>query len=103
MPTQQAALGGLFSASFGLASALSSPQLGSLLSDEIALAVDTYLDSIPGVASVLPSLANDKTVLSAAISANPLESSFIGQALGTLAFDVAMSALTTTSAQNPLP
>jgi hypothetical protein len=103
MPGQQIAVQGLLGLSGLFASTLNSPQLGSLLNDEIALAVDTYLDSIPMVASVLPSLANDKTVLSAAISANPLDSSLIGQALGTLAFNATMAALTSTSAQNPLP
>jgi hypothetical protein len=83
----------LFSASLGLASALSSPQLGTLLNDEIALGVDTYLNNL-GLSSVIPTLPGDISTLNAAISSNPLESTVIGHALGTLAFDVTMAALT---------
>ena len=92
MPTQQAALAGLFSASLGLANALSNPQLGTLLNDEIALGVDTYLNTL-GLSSVIPSLPGDIATLNAAISASPLESTLIGQTLGNLAFDVTVDAL----------
>jgi hypothetical protein len=98
MPGQQAALQGLLGLSGLLSSVLSSPQLGSLLSDEIALAVDTYLTS-PAISAMLPSsvvssLTSDQATLSAAIAANPLESSPIGAALGMVAFDVTLGALT---------
>ncbi len=95
MPSQQNAVSGLFSLSSSLAGALSSPQLGGLLNDEIALAVDTYLDSFPMVASALPSLSGDIANLHAAISANALAGTAVGQAIGTLAFNVTMNALTT--------
>ena len=94
MPSQQSAVGGLFALSGLLASTLNNPQLGSLINDEIALAVDMYLDSFPMIASAIPSLSGDISTLQAAISANPLESSLVGQAIGMLAFNVTASALT---------
>lgn len=97
MPSQQTAVQGLLGLSGLLASTLNSAQLGSLLNDEIALAVDTYLTS-SAIASSLPaslvsSLKADQATLSAAISANPLDASPIGQALGTLAYDTTLDAL----------
>jgi hypothetical protein len=102
MPAQQSSVQGLLGISGLLAGALNSPQLGSLLDDEIALAVDTYLTT-PPISSLLPasvvsSLTSDKTVLSSAISANPLESNPVGQLIGTLAFDMTLNALTTAQA-----
>lgn len=99
MPAQQASVQGLLGVSGLLASELNSPQLGSLLNDEIAKAVDTYLTSTP-IASMLPSsvvssLKTDLSTLNSAISANPLESSPIGQMIGSLAYDVTLNALTT--------
>jgi hypothetical protein len=93
MPSQQAAVGGMQSLASLLAGALNSPQLGSLLNDEIALGVDMYLNTL-GLSSVIPTLSGDITTLKAAIAANPLESSPIGQALGMVALDVTMNALT---------
>lgn len=102
MPTQQSSVQGLLGISSFLSGALNNPQLGSLLNDEIALAVDTYLTSAP-ISSILPasvetSLKADITTLNTAISANPLESSLIGQAIGTLAFDATLNALTSAQA-----
>lgn len=93
MPSQQAAVGGMLSLASLLAGGLSSPQLGSLLNDEIALGVDTYLNTL-GLSNVIPTLPGDIATLKAAIAANPVESSPIGQALGMVAFDVTMDALT---------
>jgi hypothetical protein len=97
--TQSAAVTGLLGISNLLSSVLNNPQLGSLLDDEIALAVDTYLTS-PAIsaslpASVVSSLKADEATLSAAIAANPLESNPFGAALGMLAFDMTLNALTT--------
>lgn len=102
MPTQQSSVQGLLGISSFLSGALNNPQLGSLLNDEIALAVDTYLTSAP-ISSILPanvesSLKADMTTLNNAISANPLESSPIGQVIGTLAFDATLNALTSAQA-----
>jgi len=94
MPGQQSAVNGLFALSGLLASAMNNPNLGSLINSEIALAVDKYLDSFPMIASAIPSLSKDISTLQAAINANPLESSPIGQAIGMLAFNVTTSALT---------
>ncbi|MHB1422268.1 MAG: hypothetical protein ACYC3I_03535 [Gemmataceae bacterium] len=94
MPTQQASVAGLFSVSLGLASALNSPQLGSLLSDEVALGVDTYLSSL-GLAKLIPSLPSDIANLNAAIHANTLGSTALGAAIGSLAFNATLDALTT--------
>ncbi len=92
MPTQQSAIGGLL----GIGTLVSSmnSQLGSLIRDEIALAVDTYLESFPAVAAALPSLKTDISTLNAAIAANSLESTAFGAEAGTLVFDVTMNALT---------
>lgn len=100
MPSQQASLAGLFSAGFALSGM--NPQLGTLVNDEIALAVDTYLTS-PAISSVLPasvvnSLNSDKATLSAAIAANPLEGTVFGQVVGTVAYDVTLHALTSAQA-----
>jgi hypothetical protein len=97
MPSQQLALQGLLGLSGLLASTLNSPQLGTLLNDEIALAVDTYLTS-PAISKLLPasvvsSLKSDEATLTAAINANPLNSSPIGHALGTLVFTTTQDAL----------
>ena len=102
MPSQQAALQGLLGLSGFLASTLNSPQLGTLLNDEIALAVDSYLTS-PGISGVLPagvvsSLKSDEATLTAAINANPVNASPIGHALGTLAFNTTLDAFTTAQA-----
>lgn len=99
MPGQQAAVGGLLGISGLLSSAFSSPQLGSLLSDEVALAVDTYLTT-PPISAILPSsvensLLTDKATLNAAVSANPLEGSPIGAALGNIVYHATLNALTT--------
>lgn len=96
---QTTGVGGLLGISSFLSSALSNPQLGNLLSDEIALAVDHYLTSTPAIASVLGStvvsdLNNDAATLTAAIAANPLESNPIGDAVGMLVFDLTSNALT---------
>jgi hypothetical protein len=96
-PAQSAAVGGLLGISNLLSSALSNPQLGTLLNDEIALAVDTYLtssaisSSLP--ASVVSSLKSDEATLSAAISANSQNGSPIGHAIGTLVYDTTLDAL----------
>jgi hypothetical protein len=95
---QTAGVGQLLGISNFLSSALSNPQLGSLLNDEIALAVDHYLTSTPAIASVLGTtvvsdLTNDAATLTAAIAANPLEASPIGALIGTVAYDLTSSAL----------
>ena len=81
-----------------LSSALSNPQLGTLLDDEIALAVDNYLTNTPAIASVLGSsvvstLKTDAATLSAAIAANPVESNPIGAAVGMFVYNVTSGAL----------
>lgn len=98
-PTQSGAVGGLLGISDLLASVSSNPQLGSLLNDEIALAVDNYLTGTPAIASVLGTtivtdLKNDAATLTTAIAANPLESSPAGAAFGTLVYDLTFDALT---------
>lgn len=102
MPTQQSSVQGLLGISSFISGALNNPQLGTLLNDEIALAVDTYLTSAP-ISSILPanvesSLKADMTTLNSAISANPVESSLVGQVIGTLAFDATLNALTSAQA-----
>ncbi len=98
-PAQSGAVGGLLGISGFLSSVLSNPQLGTLLNDEIALAVDNYLTSTPAIASVLGSsvvstLKTDAATLSAAIASNPLESNPIGAAVGMFVYDLTTSALT---------
>jgi hypothetical protein len=98
-PAQSGAVAGLLGISNLLASVSSNPQLGSLLNDEIALAVDNYLTSTPAIASVLgptvvADLRNDAATLTAAITANPLESSPTGAAFGMLVYDLTFDALT---------
>lgn len=100
MPAQKAAVAGLFSTGFSLGAM--NPQLGSLVNDEIALAVDTYLTS-PAISAVLPasvvsSLDADKATLSAAIAANPLDSTLFGQVIGSVAYGVTLHALTSAQA-----
>jgi hypothetical protein len=97
---QTMAVAGLLGISNFLSSALSNPNLGTLLSDEIALAVDSYLTS-PAISSalglsssVVSSLQSDEATLTAAIAANQLENNPIGAALGNLAFNTTMNALT---------
>jgi hypothetical protein len=94
MPAQQASVAGLFSISFGLAGALSSPQLGSLLSEEVALGVDTYLNGL-GLSKLIPSLPGDIAALKADIAANALGSTAIGSAIGSLVYNATLDALTT--------
>jgi hypothetical protein len=98
-PAQSGAVGGLLGISGFLSSALSNPQLGTLLNDEIALAVDNYLTGTPAIASVLGSsvvstLKTDAATLASAIAANPLESSPIGAAVGMFVYDLTSGALT---------
>lgn len=98
-PAQSGAVGGLLGISGLLSTALSNPQLGTLLNDEIALAVDNYLTGTPAIASVLGStvvstLKTDAATLSSAIAANPLESNPIGAAIGMFVYDLTSSALT---------
>lgn len=98
-PAQSGAVGGLLGISGFLSSALSNPQLGTLLNDEIALAVDNYLTGTPAIASVLGSsvvstLKTDAATLASAIAANPLESSPIGAAVGMFVYNLTSSALT---------
>jgi hypothetical protein len=99
-PGQAFAVEGLFGISGFLSTALSNPNLGALLNDEIALAVDNYLTT-PAVAmslglsaSTVSTLSSDAATLSAAIAANPLEASPFGSILGTVAYDVTLHALT---------
>ena len=90
---QQAAVGQLLALSSLLATELSNSNLGSLIDDEVALAVDTVLFN-QGLSSVIPTLKGDISMLNTAIAANPLSSTPIGQAVGMLAFDATMDALT---------
>lgn len=92
---QSVVLGKLFLLSDLLATELSSSNLGSLINDEIALAVDKYLASFPAVASAIPTLSTDISTLQSDTAANPLESTPLGSIVGMLAFDVASTALTT--------
>jgi hypothetical protein len=98
MPGQQFAVGGLF----GISAALNSmnSQLGTLVADEIALAVDNYLTN-PAVstslglsASTVSTLNADAATLSAAIAANPAEASPFGDFVGDVAYHVTLNALT---------
>ncbi len=98
-PAQSGAAGGLLGSSNVLSSVLGNSQLGTLLNDEIALAVDNYLTSTPAIASVLGStvvsdLKADAATLSSAISANSLESSSIGAAVGMFVYTLTSDALT---------
>lgn len=99
-PGQAFAVEGLFGISGFLSTALSNPNLGALLNDEIALAVDNFLTT-PAVAtslglsaSTVSTLSSDAATLSAAIAANPLESNPIGALFGTITYDVTLHALT---------
>jgi hypothetical protein len=93
---QTAAVTGLLGISNFLSSALSNPNLGALLSDEIALAVDQYLSTaVPSVASALSS---DITTLTSAIASNPLSSTPFGHLIGTIAHDTTVDALTSAAA-----
>ncbi|HEY7422682.1 MAG TPA: hypothetical protein VH682_00345 [Gemmataceae bacterium] len=97
MPAQQSAVGGLFAFSGLLASTLNNPQLGSLINEEIALAVDKYLDAFPAVqmSPLDASLKNDIMTLTNAINApNSLGSTPVGSAIGMVVFNVTTSALT---------
>jgi hypothetical protein len=101
MPGQSAAVSGLMGLTNLLSSALSNPQLGSLLTDEILMAVDTYLTT-PAISTALglPSselsiLQGDLTTLQGDI-ANLLGTppSPILSALGTEVFTMTLNALT---------
>jgi hypothetical protein len=96
---QSSAVMGLLGVSGLLSSALSSPNLGSLLNDEIAMAVDNYLTN-PMVSSALGlststinTLTTDAKTLASAIAANPLEATPVGAFLGMLAYDTTTDAL----------
>ena len=91
-PGQVGAIGALFNLSGLVAAETSSSQLGMLIDDEIALAVDTYLSSTLGLN--ITGLDNAMTILNTDIHNNPLESTLVGQVVGSLAFDVTMDALT---------
>jgi hypothetical protein len=92
-PPQQASVQALNSLSSLLAMQMGNSQLGALLSDEIALAVDNYL--LPFASTLgITSLKGDISTLQSAINANPLEITPMGHLIGTLAFDVTTAALT---------
>ena len=92
-PPQQSSVQLLNLFSSLLAKEMGNSQLGSLLSDEIALAVDNYL--LPFASSVgITTLKGDISTLQSAINANPLESTPVGQLFGTLVYDVTTAALT---------
>lgn len=95
-PTQSASVGALIGLSALIAAETGSSDLSMLIDDEIALAVDTYLSNQSGV--TISSLSTDISTLKAAIAANPLESTLIGSVVGTLAYDVTLSALDTAQA-----
>jgi hypothetical protein len=100
---QQAAVGQLLALSSLLATELSNSNLGSLIDEEIALAVDKFLLTQPGINSVpslVTTLNGDISALNTAIAANPLEGTALGQAIGMLAFNVTKDALMT--AQPPI-
>ena len=67
----------LFNLSGLVAAETSSSQLGMLIDDEIALAVDTYLSSTLGLN--ITGLDNAMTILNTDIHNNPLESTLVGQ------------------------
>ncbi len=98
MPAQQAYVQGFMGIGSLLASDLNSPQLGSLIDDEVALAVDTYLTSFPAVSSALPSLSGDIASLHAAINGNALANTPIGQTIGTLTFNATLNAMVSAQA-----
>ncbi len=92
-PPQQSSVQMLNSLSSLLAAEMGNSQLGSLLSNEIALAVDNYL--LPFASTLgLSTLKGDMSTLQNAINTNPLESTPVGQLIGTLAYDVTTAALT---------
>jgi hypothetical protein len=92
-PPQQTSVQMLNALSSLLATEMGNSQLGSLLNDEIALAVDTYL--LPFASKLgITTLKGDINTLQSAINANPLESTPVGQMIGMLAFDVTTTALT---------
>ncbi len=89
-PGQLGAVGALFAFSYLLAAETSNPSVATLIDDEIALAVDNYINGLlPGTIS-----STDIGKLTTAISG--LESSlpFIGPVLGNLAYTVTYDALT---------
>jgi hypothetical protein len=97
MPAQQSAVGGLFAFGGLLSGAMHNSQLGSLINEEIALAVDKYLDAFPAVqmSPLDASLKNDIMTLTNAINApNSLGSTPIGSAIGMVVFNATTSALT---------
>lgn len=96
-PTQSAAVQGLTGATNLLSALLNNPQLGTLLDNEIAAAVDTYLTS-PAISALLPpsvvsSLTTDLSTLNTAIAGQA--TSPILDALGTAVFTLTLDALTT--------
>lgn len=89
-PFQIGALIGLLNLTGSISA--SSSQLGMLINDEIALAVDTYLSNTLG--SSITGLDTAISTLKTDISNNPLDSTLIGQVIGTVAYDITYDALT---------
>lgn len=99
-PLQAGEVGLMFALSSLIAAETGSSQLGGLLNDEVALAVDKYLVgqlanfSGTGITSLLNSVNSDIGTLTSAIHTNPLGSTLLGQVIGTMVQDFTLDALT---------
>jgi hypothetical protein len=88
-PSQVGAIGALFALSSLLAAETSNTSVGTLVDDEIALAVDNYINGLlPGTIS-----STDISNLTTAISGLESGLPFIGPVLGSLAYNVTFDAL----------
>lgn len=89
-PGQAGAIGALFALSSLIATETSNSNIGTLIDDEIALAVDNYINGlVPGTIS-----SADISKLTSAITTLESGLPFIGPAIGDLAYDVTFGALT---------
>lgn len=82
------------SSGVGLAAQMSPQALFGLITDEVHLAVDTYL-SLAVYKTNNPDLTQDMHNLQLSIQSNPLETTAIGEAVGFLTFDVVLDAVVT--------
>jgi hypothetical protein len=96
MPMQQAATQTLSMYGSLLGMGLNMPQLGSLVNEEIGLAVDKYL--LQANIGNSSSLQADINNLTAAISSNPAEHNPFGSLIGSVTYDLTYNALVTTQA-----
>lgn len=87
-----------FSTGVGMAAQINFPALLSLATDEFQLAADTCLSLTAGGQNNA-TLTQNMHNLQLDIQSNPLEATPLGQLVGNLAFDVALSAMVSANAQ----